>query len=123
MSSKKIYIHHAPIMVWHWVNAVGFVFLILTGFQIRFAEHLDFITLDGAIYLHNYVGFMVIPNYLMWLIYALGTKQIHNYIPTTKNIYPRIKEQIIYYAYGIFKGQKNPHTITEKNKLVHSYLS
>ncbi len=65
LSSHLVYIHHAPIRVWHWVNAVGFMFLVLTGVQIRFAENLNFITLEEAIHLHNYVGFMVIADYFL----------------------------------------------------------
>ena len=39
MSDEKLmYVHPAPVRVWHWINAVGFVILIITGIQIRFAE-------------------------------------------------------------------------------------
>ena len=111
-----IYIHHAPIRVWHWVNAVGFLFLILTGIQIRFAEQLDFISLEQAIYLHNYVGFMVIPNYFLWVVYYLGTGQMRLYVPTSNNLLPKIKEQVVFYSWGVFRGAPNPHKITAKNK-------
>lgn len=111
-----IYIHHAPIRVWHWVNAVGFLFLILTGMQIRFAEHLDFISLQQAIYLHNYVGFMVIPNYFLWAFYYLGTGQMRLYVPMPGNLIQKIKEQVVFYSWGVFRGDANPHKITVKNK-------
>jgi len=111
-----IYIHHAPIMVWHWVNAACFMFLILTGLQIRFAGNLEIISLEEALHLHNYVGFMVIPNYCMWLLYCLVSGQIKNYIPKTGGFFQKIKEQVVYYAFGIFRGDPNPHTITVENK-------
>jgi Ni,Fe-hydrogenase I cytochrome b subunit len=28
---EKIYLHPLPVRIWHWVNALGFVLLILTG--------------------------------------------------------------------------------------------
>jgi Ni,Fe-hydrogenase I cytochrome b subunit len=31
---KKIFIHPLPVRIWHWMNAIGFVVLILTGLQI-----------------------------------------------------------------------------------------
>lgn len=111
-----IYLHHAPIRVWHWVNAVGFIFLILTGVQIRFAGNLNFISLEGAIDLHNYVGFMVIQNYFLWLFYSLGSGQIKIYIPTPKDWMKRAKEQVLFYSVGIFKGEQNPHHITPEKK-------
>ncbi len=109
---KMIYIHHAPIRVWHWVNAAAFIFLLVTGVQIRFAEHIDWFSLEEAIHLHNYVGFMVISNYFLFLFYSLGSGQIRMYIPSPKNMVQRITEQILYYSYGIFRGDHNPHTIT-----------
>ena len=57
---KLMYVHPAPVRVWHWVNAVGFIILIITGIQIRFAEMVNWFSLEEAIKLHNYVGFVVI---------------------------------------------------------------
>ena len=59
---KLMYVHPAPVRVWHWVNAVGFIVLILTGIQIRFAEMVDWFSLEEAIKLHNYVGFVIIAS-------------------------------------------------------------
>lgn len=112
MKKKMVYVHHAPIRVWHWVNAVAFIFLLLTGVQIRFAGQLDWFSLEEAIHLHNYVGFMVISNYCLWLFYSLGSGQVRLYIPGCKNMVQKIKEQIVYYSYGIFRGDHNPHVIT-----------
>ncbi|MDD5758996.1 MAG: cytochrome b/b6 domain-containing protein [Desulfobulbaceae bacterium] len=113
---KMIYIHHAPIRVWHWVNATAFIFLLATGVQIRFAEQLDWFSLEEAIHLHNYVGFMVISNYCLWLVYSLVSGQIRLYIPSGKNMIQKIREQVVYYSYGIFRGDQNPHVITPENK-------
>lgn len=113
---KMVYIHHAPIRVWHWVNASAFVLLLLTGLQIRFAGQLELFSLEEAIHLHNYVGFMVISNYFLWLLYSLASGQIRQYIPSAKNVVQRIKEQIVFYSYGIFRGDHNPHKITAECK-------
>ena len=32
---EKVYLHPLPVRLWHWLNALGFVLLILTGAQIR----------------------------------------------------------------------------------------
>jgi len=31
----ETYIKHLPVRIWHWINALGFVLLILTGVQLR----------------------------------------------------------------------------------------
>ena len=115
-SHQTIYLHHAPIRVWHWVNAAGFIFLILTGFQIRFAEVINLMSLEESIHLHNYVGFMLITNYLMWLCYVIGSGQIRTYIPNPKDLPRRLIAQVRYYIYGIFRGEANPHVITPERK-------
>ncbi len=38
-SDKMMYVHPAPVRVWHWINAVGFIILVLTGIQIRMNIH------------------------------------------------------------------------------------
>ena len=113
---KRVYIHPAPVRVWHWINAAGFVFLILTGFQIRYADILKIIPLRDAIVIHNYVGFIIIINYFIWLIYYLGSTKIKIYIPDPRILLGLAIRQIKFYAYGIFKGDPNPHTMDPENK-------
>jgi len=40
---KRIYVHPLPVRIWHWLNATGFVAMILTGIQIRYVGMLDVI--------------------------------------------------------------------------------
>ncbi len=115
-NEKLIYIHPLPVRIWHWINASGFVLLILTGFQIRYAEMLNFMTLTNAITIHNYVGFAVIANYFIWLTYYLATGNVKIYIPDLRNVVAMAVKQIQYYGYGIFVGKPNPHIMTPENK-------
>lgn len=115
-NKKRVYIHTAPVRVWHWINAAGFIILILTGFQIRYAGILGLMPLRDAITIHNYVGFVVIIDYFIWLIYYLGSSKIKIYIPDLRIILASALMQIKYYGYGIFKGNPNPHTMDPENK-------
>ena len=117
MSDKKlIYIHPAPVRVWHWIHAAGIVALVITGFQIRYAEFLGIMPLKDAITLHNYVGFFVIADYFIWLSYYLGTGKIKIYFPDLRTFVPNAIRQAKYYGFGIFKGDPNPHEMTPDNK-------
>lgn len=113
---KLIYIYPLPVRVWHWINASGFVLLILTGFQIRYAEMFNFMTLPNAIAVHNYVGFVVIANFFIWLTYYLGSGNVKIYIPDPRNLAALTLRQLRYYGYGIFVGKPNPHIATAENK-------
>jgi thiosulfate reductase cytochrome b subunit len=113
---EKIYIHPAPVRIWHWLNAIGFILLVITGFQIRFAEVLRVISLEEAVTIHNYVGWAVIVNFLLWLGYYLGTGRIGIYFPEIRTFVAKAILQARYYGYGIFKGEPNPHVMTPENK-------
>ena len=119
MTSEKerlIYVHSAPVRVWHWINAFGFVLLILTGLQIRYAEMLNLMPLSDAISLHNYVGFAVIFDYLLWLVYYVGSGKVRIYIPDLRQVVTLAVKQVKYYGYGFFVGKPNPHAMTPDNK-------
>ena len=113
---KLIYMHPAPVRVWHWVNAIGFIILILTGTQIRFAEMINLFSLEEAIQVHNYVGFVVIAVYGLWVSYYFGTMKIKLYFPNPRTFVPDAMKQIRYYTSGIFRGDPNPHVMTPDNK-------
>jgi thiosulfate reductase cytochrome b subunit len=113
---KLMYIHPAPVRVWHWINAAGFIILILTGIQIRFAEMIDLFSLEEAIKVHNYVGFVVIAAYGLWVSYYFGTMKIKLYFPNPRTFVPDVIKQVKYYGSGIFKGDPNPHVMTPENK-------
>ncbi len=113
---KLIYIHPAPVRIWHWINAACFIALIITGFQIRYAETWDFMTLSSAISVHNYLGFVVIANYFIWFAYYLGSGKVKIYIPDLRNVVNLALKQAQYYGYGFFVGKTNPHVMTPENK-------
>ncbi len=113
---KLMYVHPAPVRVWHWVNAVGFIILIITGIQIRFAEMVNWFSLEEAIQLHNYVGFVVIAVYGLWVSYYFGTMKIKLYFPNPRTFVPNAIKQLKYYGAGIFRGEPNPHQMTPDNK-------
>ncbi|MBU0484389.1 MAG: cytochrome b/b6 domain-containing protein [Proteobacteria bacterium] len=116
MNNSKIYIHPAPVRIWHWINAIGIIMLVLTGMQIRFAEQINILSLQKAISLHNYTGFVVLADYLLWLVYYFSTGKIQIYIPDLRTFPVKAFNQIKFYGYGIFKGDPNPHTMTPENK-------
>lgn len=117
---KKIYLHPLPVRIWHWINALGFLLLIITGAQIRFAEQLGLMSFKTAVQIHSWTGFILLVNYFIWLIYYLFTGKLFKiYIPPFWRPVDFIKRSIRqakYYGYGIMVGDKNPHHATPDNK-------
>ena len=115
---KKVYVHPLPVRIWHWLNAFGFVFMIVTGLQIRYPEILSLTSFRQAVELHNIVGFVLIANYFIWLTFYLLSDRIKIYHPELnprKHFEDSIK-QVLYYGRGIFKGDPNPHHVDPYDK-------
>ncbi len=116
---NKVYIHPLPVRIWHWINALGFVTLILTGVQIRYTDLFQVVPFATAVTVHNTVGFVLVANYAIWLAFYLFTDKISVYLPELKpqKFYQAAMRQALYYGYGIFRGAANPHRITPERKL------
>jgi thiosulfate reductase cytochrome b subunit len=108
---SRLYIHPLAVRVWHWINAAGFVLMILTGVQIRYADMVHWLAFATAVQLHNLVGAVLIANYLVWLLFYLFTDRIRVYHPDLNPArqWRDSLRQLAYYGYGIFKGAPNPH--------------
>ncbi len=77
----RVYLHPVPVRIWHWVNALGFVLLILTGIQIRYADLFNVLSFELATELHNWIGFLVTANWFLWFFYYIASDKITNYHP------------------------------------------
>jgi len=115
---KKIYLHPLPIRIWHWVNAISFLVLILTGLQIRYRDIIGLMSFRDAVEVHNFFGFLLIGNFFLWLVFYIVTGKIKIYIPplNPKKFVLGCLKQARYYGYGIFLGEENPHHSTPENK-------
>ena len=108
---QKIFLHPLPIRIWHCINAVGFVTMILTGIQIRYVGLVDVVSFRTAVTVHNYTGLVLICNYFIWLLFYLSSDKIRVYHPQLNPIkhFRESFRQIQYYSYGIFTGSPSPH--------------
>ena len=79
----RIYVHPLPVRIWHWLNAVCFVLMVLTGIQLRYVGIVDVVSFRTAVVVHNWVGFVVIANFFVWLGYYLFSPRIRAYLPET----------------------------------------
>ncbi|GFO68438.1 cytochrome b [Geomonas limicola] len=112
MSAKKmVYLQPIPIRIWHWVNALGIVTLIISGAQIRFPEAITILgSYKTAIQVHNVAGLIVAVFLAWWLVYY---KMVRNslddiYIPNEEDIKHGIVRQLLYYCFWYFVGRPSP---------------
>lgn len=114
----KLYIHPLPVRLWHWINAIGFVLLIVTGVQIRYVGMIDIMSFRTAVVWHNWIGFVLIGNFFIWLFFYLFTDKIKVYHPELSPMrsFHATMRQMRFYGYGIFRGEPNPHQVSAYRK-------
>ena len=116
---QRIFLHSIWVRIWHWVNLAAFIILILSGAQIRMPNALHFFSFETAVQIHSWLGFILIANYFIWLIYYLVTGNIKIYIPPLNHPIEFAKKalrQAKFYGLGIMVGDENPHHSTFYNK-------
>jgi len=115
---QRIYVHPLAVRIWHWVNALGFIALILTGVQIRYVDLIGVMSCRAAVSLHNWIGWLLVGNFFVWLGFYLFTDKIRVYHPELSPVkhFRASFRQLQYYGYGIFKGDPTPHHLSAYHK-------
>jgi thiosulfate reductase cytochrome b subunit len=115
---ERLYVNPLPVRIWHWMNAIGFVLLIVTGLQIRYVGQFDLMSFRTAVVWHNWIGFVLVANFFIWLGFYLFTDKIKVYHPelSPMKYFKASFRQMRYYGYGIFRGDPNPHHVSVYRK-------
>ncbi len=114
---NKIFLHPLIVRIWHWINAVSFIVLIVTGLQIRYREIASLTKFKTAVEIHNLFGFILIVDFALWLLYYVFTGKIRIYVPLNpKKFFIGALKQARYYGYGLFVGEENPHHPSPEDK-------
>jgi len=115
LPEEKILLHPFIERLWHWVQALCIVMLIITGIMIHWPEKFGG-WFDWSITIHNWFGVIAVIAWLVWLIYNLSTGRMSHYIPKKGDIPTGMVVQAQFYGYGIFKHEPHPYAPSEDNK-------
>ncbi|HAS90677.1 MAG TPA: hypothetical protein DCS48_15475 [Desulfovibrio sp.] len=120
MGTKAVYTHGetvtmfpVAVRLWHWINALLFAILIVTGFAMHFGIGMPF---EPAQSTHAYFALGLAALWAMYILYLVLTGQLMQYLPRADFI-PASFEQARYYMLGIYKGEKNPAGHDPKKRL------
>jgi thiosulfate reductase cytochrome b subunit len=75
-----------------------------------------FIRFDLAVSIHNIAGFILIFDYLLFILANTVSKNGRHYRIQLKGLNDRLMVQFRYYTFGIFKGESAPFPVTKKMK-------
>lgn len=118
MAKNKLeYIYPLWLRVWHMLNALMFLCLIISGISLQYsgttAILIDF---ETAIQMHNICGLTLTFNYLFFIIGNFASGNYKHYFPKLKGITKKLIKQAHYYVWGIFQGEEKPFPSSKENK-------
>jgi thiosulfate reductase cytochrome b subunit len=117
MSSERLYLYPRWVRLWHLINAISCLFLIVTGFSMQFSNpKVPMIRFDTAVSIHNIFGIILILNYFIYFMGNIFTYNGRYYRITIEGYFERLMGQFRYYTRGIFKGEQPPYPITKERK-------
>jgi thiosulfate reductase cytochrome b subunit len=99
---KKVYLYTRFERLWHWLQGLMIIVLMITGFEVHGTFKL--MGFQTAVTVHNFVGLAWLVLFAFFVFWLLTTGEWKQYIPTTKKLF----DVIFYYAFGIFKGHEHP---------------
>jgi thiosulfate reductase cytochrome b subunit len=115
--TEQIYFYPVWIRIWHVLNALLCLLLILTGFSMQYANP-DFTVINFklAVSMHNISGIALTFSYFLFFIGNLYTENGRFYILKIKGLGTRLWKQLRYYAYGYFVNEQSPFPVGASNK-------
>ena len=113
---KKNYLHALPLRIWHWVNTLLVVILLVTGIQLRISGIATLRPHDPVLEIHKYAGWAMVVFYFFWFAYSLVNKHISRNYALKRHDLKGIFKQAAFYLFSIFKGEANPFRPTPDNK-------
>ena len=104
--------------IWHWLQAAGMIFLIVTGLAIHYPDRFGiFGSMARAVSWHSWIGFALVANAFLGIFYHLTAEKYHHFLPRMDDFTEAAVRQARFYLYGIFKGEKHPFEADPRRKL------
>lgn len=116
----KLYMYTAYERIWHWLQATIMMSLIVTGFEIHAPDALHIAGFEAAVAAHKILGFLLIGNAFLGMLYHLFSGEIRQYFSSSLDFLPLAVRQASYYLYGIFRG--SPHPFVKRPDRKHNPL-
>jgi len=113
MEERKIYLYPVFERLWHWLQAILIIMLLITGFEIHGV--IKIFGFNGARQLHIIFAWSLIGLTIISICWHIWTGTWKQYIPTFRKdkLFPMIR----FYTLGIFRGEPHPGKKTREDKL------
>ena len=114
---SKIYLYPKYIRLWHMLNALLMLVLILTGLSMQYSgRESNLISFPVSVQVHNICGIALTASYLLFIIGNRISRNGRHYRIQWQGLRQRIYIQLRYYLSGYFKRQDPPFPINSDRK-------
>ena len=113
----EVYMYTAYERIWHWVQALAVLLLVITGLEIHLPAVIRLFGFKPAVSVHNTLGFLVVINALFAAFYHVVSGEIRQYLPHPQSFFDQALQQARYYLVGIFRGEPHPFAKVPVKKL------
>lgn len=114
-----MYLYPKWLRIWHVVNAILFIILIMTGISMQYTDKDNaayMVSFAKAVKTHNYAATILTINYIFYLFGNILTGNSRFYKIERENFGRDLMLQLRYYSFGMFRGEKHPFPVTEERK-------
>jgi thiosulfate reductase cytochrome b subunit len=114
-----MYLYPIWVRLWHVLNAVLIIILIITGLSMQYTSKTDYLLVVGfarAVKWHNIAAILLTFNYVTFVAGNIFTDNGKFYKLNGKGLLPDLRKQFRYYALGMFRGEKPPFPVTLDRK-------
>ena len=114
--NEPLYLYPVWIRLWHILNALFCLTLIITGLSIQFSNPTIMVKFRAAVAIHNVAGVLLSISYILFFVGNLFTKNGSYYVFEVNGFFSRLKTQFHHYTIGVFKNEAAPFPITTELK-------
>ncbi|MBF0095003.1 MAG: cytochrome b/b6 domain-containing protein [Alphaproteobacteria bacterium] len=112
--TRRLLLYPLWLRLWHWVNALLFLSLLVTGVSLHFgSQAIPFAT---ARQVHNISGLMLAVGWAFHVVASIRSGNVRHYIPRWKGLAGDVIRQARFYGVGIFRDEPHPFPPTAERK-------
>lgn len=114
-----MYLYPIWVRLWHVVNAILIIILIITGISMQYTDKENTIFMVGfarAVKWHNVAAIILTINYIVFVTGNIITENGKYYKIRKRNFFSDMGKQLRYYTLGMFKHERHPFPVTLKRK-------
>lgn len=114
-----MYLYPVWLRLWHVLNAVLFIVLIVTGVSMQYSDKDSaaiLVSFGRAVKWHNIAAVILTINYIIFVTGNLLTSNGKYYRLKKDEVGKNLIVQMKFYANGMFKGEHHPFPVTEERK-------